>query len=661
SVIRAEGSTRFDYITSLFRDSKETLWVGTSGGGLRERLADGGFREYTKQDGLSSLLISAIGEDHAGVLWVGTADSLERWSGDRFVSVETPDSLDHNMVHVIFTDSRGDLWVGREWGLTRIGAGGMQVYGVEDGLASETVYALHEDERGDLWIGTTGGLSRYRDGAFVSLKRTDGLPDSGIYTMMEDDRDHLWMTANRGVIRIAKSQAESFWNGEIDKVRPALYGRSAGLRSTECSGGLQPAGFEDESGRLWFATVQGVVTIHPDELGPPRQPPGVVLDRAFVDRRSVDLYSPVELRHGDGEMEFQYAAVSLMDASDIRFRYRLDGFDETWREVGSQQVARYTNVPPGHYRFRVAASHGAGSWAENEAVLEVGLLPRFYQTNTFLAVVILGALLAAGSGYTLWTRQARARRRRLESLVAERTRSLKEATRKLEGLTRRQSDFVSGISHELKTPLTLIRLYAETLLENVGSTQEKRIGYSRIIVREVERLTRLVDRVLDFSRIEHRVKRYELQDGDLAGTVVDTAGAYESYLKEAGFTIRLDVDRPVPIVRFDADAIAMAVINLLENAAKYSGGSKMIDLRVRSRNSSVVVEVQDQGVGIPEEEQERIFERFYRVASDPGSGDYGIGLFVVRDVVNAHDGRVEVDSEPGRGSTFRMIFPGVAT
>jgi signal transduction histidine kinase len=415
----------------------------------------------------------------------------------------------------------------------------------------------------------------------------------------------------------------------------------------------------DETGGCWFATVQGLVTIHPDEIKPPRLPPRTVLEKAFVDRRPVGVYSSVEVQRGDGELEFQFAAVSLMDSSDIRFRYRLDGFDEAWREVGPQQIAGYTNVPPGHYRFRVAASHGSGSWAEDEAVLEVALAPRFYQTNIFLAAVILGSLLAAGSGYTLWTRQVRARRRRLEALVAERTSSLKKATRQLEGLTRRQSDFVSGISHELKTPLTLIRLYAETLLENVGSPQEKRVSFSRIIVREVERLTRLVDRVLDFSRIEHGVKRYKLEEGDLSCTVAETAGAYEPYLLEEGFTIRLDVEPAVPMVRFDADAISMAIINLLENAAKYSGESTTIDLRVYSRGSSVIIEVQDRGIGIATVEQARIFERFYRVSSDPGSGDYGIGLFVVQDVVSAHDRRVEVDSGPGRGSTFRLVFPTV--
>jgi signal transduction histidine kinase/ligand-binding sensor domain-containing protein len=655
-VLRAEDGLVSDYVTTTYRDSRGTLWIGTSGGGLRRMLPDGTLRGYTTEDGLSQMAVTAIGEDEGGTLWVGTGEGLDRMIGERFEAVETPGSPLHEMVHIIFRDSRGDLWVGRAGGLVRIHEGGMEVFRETDGLADDTVYAIHEDSEGAMWIGTDGGLSRLRDERFVTLKRRNGLPGGVVYAILEDDEERLWLSCNQGVYRLDKAEVDAFDRGEIAKVRPTLYGTAAGMRSRECSGGLAPAGV-NVNGRLWFSTIQGLVTVDPADLGPSRRPPRVVLDEVFVNRRRADPRSGARAPRGEGELEFRYFAVSLLNADDVRYRYRLEGFEEEWREVGSQRSARYTNVPPGEYGFRVAAAYSDGTWSETGLLFPVLLMPRLYQTRGFQVALVLLVLGVCVGGYLVRTRQVRSRERRLARLVDERTRKLKETMERLEDLTRRQSSFVSGISHELKTPLTLIRLYAETLLEHVGSTMERREMFCRIIVREVERLTRLVDRVLDFSRIEQGVKKYDLELGDLRETVRETVRDYEEYLHTEGLGIRLDMADDVPCLRLNADAVSMAIINLLENAAKYSGESNHIEVRVQRRRSAVTVEVEDRGVGISRDEQERIFDRFYRVGNDERSGGYGVGLFVVREVMSAHGGSVEVESEPGRGSTFRLVFP----
>lgn len=220
-----------------------------------------------------------------------------------------------------------------------------------------------------------------------------------------------------------------------------------------------------------------------------------------------------------------------------------------------------------------------------------------------------------------------------------------------------RSDLVSGVSHELKTPLTLIRLYAETLLHGGQHTEEERQGFHRIILREGERLSHLVDKVLHFARIQRRQREYFLEEGDLAAVVADTVDAYEEYLTRRGFNVVNDLETELPPVKFDAGAVSQAVVNLVDNAVKYSRDEKHVRLRLYREQSFVVFEVEDHGVGIPAEDRERIFEQFYRGNGSETGGGYGLGLFLVAHIMEAHGGRVWVESEPKRGSTFRLVFP----
>jgi len=224
---------------------------------------------------------------------------------------------------------------------------------------------------------------------------------------------------------------------------------------------------------------------------------------------------------------------------------------------------------------------------------------------------------------------------------------------------RLRADFVSGVSHELKTPITLIRLYSETLLRKEAFREDDRDGFYRIIMRESERLGRLVDRVLTFSRVERGDQVYNFEEGDVAPVIARVVEDYREYLERAGFRLQRALTPSAPPVRFDSGALSQAVVNLLDNAVKYSGENREIAVRLEAQNGHVTFEVEDHGLGIAAAEQERIFRRFYRVSNGSGGG-YGLGLFLVRHIMDAHGGRIEVESEPGRGSRFRLLFPKVA-
>lgn len=230
-------------------------------------------------------------------------------------------------------------------------------------------------------------------------------------------------------------------------------------------------------------------------------------------------------------------------------------------------------------------------------------------------------------------------------------------------LARLKSDFVSNVSHELRTPLALIRLYAETLELGRITTQEKKDEYYRIIRKESERLTALINNILDFSRIEAGHKEYDFRETDVAELVRNTLDAYRYQIEQQGFEFEQKIDSNIPPMQVDREAIARALVNLVNNALKYSADEKFICVKLYRANGSLKLEVADRGIGITRREQAKIFEKFYRTG-DPlvhNTRGSGLGLSLVRHISHAHGGEVEVESTPGKGSKFILSLPLTAT
>jgi signal transduction histidine kinase len=269
---------------------------------------------------------------------------------------------------------------------------------------------------------------------------------------------------------------------------------------------------------------------------------------------------------------------------------------------------------------------------QGTSVAEIG---RGWVRNSFLALGIVSLLLVGGLALTY---------RSVSKEVA---------------LARLKSDFVSNVSHELRTPLALIRLYAETLELGRVKARDKVEEYYRIIRTESERLTALINNILDFSRIEAGRKEYEFRQTDLAELVTNTLETYRDQIDQQGFTFEQNIDPEIPAVRVDREAIARSLVNLLNNALKYSDREKFVGVKLYRTDGVLKLEVADRGIGIARNEQSKIFEKFYR-ASDPlvhNTKGSGLGLSLVRHIAHAHGGDVEVQSIPGKGSTFTLTLP----
>ncbi|MBI2205855.1 MAG: two-component sensor histidine kinase [Candidatus Rokubacteria bacterium] len=232
-------------------------------------------------------------------------------------------------------------------------------------------------------------------------------------------------------------------------------------------------------------------------------------------------------------------------------------------------------------------------------------------------------------------------------------------TRRETEMARLKSDFVANVSHDLKTPLSVIRMFGETLEMGRVTSEAQRQEYYRVITRESERLSRLIDNVLDFSRIEGGRRRYDMAPAAIEPLVRETLDAFAIPLEQHGFKVDVDVPPDLPQIRMDADAVGQALANLVDNAIKYSGERRALRVAAVRRDGGVALSVEDDGLGIPRDEQARIFEKFYRVGRSETQGrrGSGVGLALVHHVVEAHGGRVTVDSEPGRGSRFTLWLP----
>jgi PAS domain S-box-containing protein len=422
-------------IGALFPGSDGSLWISTNRG--LDLLKEGKFTTYTSKQGLPakressglapSVLVKAIAEDSEGNLWFGTdGGGLCLFKEDRFITYTTKEGLPGNIVLWLTPRRAGGIWIGTSKGLGKFESGVFTAFTTKDGLTNDNIMAMYEDNDGALWIGTEGGLNRFKDGKFTAYTTREGLFDDLTFQILEDNRGNLWMSCNKGIYRVAKKELNDFASGLIRSINSVPYGVADGMKSKECNGGVQPAGWKSRDGRLWFPTILGVVTIDPNNLGTDTHVPPVHVEKFVAGRVFVDSPTEIRVPPGDGSFEFQFTAPSFLAPEKLQFRYKLEGFDKDWVDAGTRRSAYYTNIPPGTYQFRVIAGNADGVWNTSGASVEVYLAPHFYQTFWFYALGVL-AFAAAGTGlYRARVKGLKMREKVLEKAVNERTAELRQ-------------------------------------------------------------------------------------------------------------------------------------------------------------------------------------------------------------------------------------------
>jgi ligand-binding sensor domain-containing protein/signal transduction histidine kinase len=374
-----------DHVLSV-HPAPEGLWVGTERG-LVLRHRDGQVGRPVVPEAVTSLH-----RDAAGVLWIGGHDGLARLDHGRLDRVPAAPPLRdiRGMQH----DDRGVLWVSAGGRLFRLDGGHLVPARASESDDRDSflgkVRSLHRDASGTLWLGTHDGLVSRRDGVWRHFGPGEGLTRSDLFQVMTDDLGYLWAGASNGIVRVPLSSLAEVAGGRRPRLGPLSFQTSDQGREVGATRTRQPGAWKGRQGRLWFATSRGVLAINPARVRVNAVPPTVLIEEATVDgHRAIPggVFPP-----GAGALEFHFAAITLLEPEKAQHRYLLEGFDRDWVDAGTRRVAYYTNIRPGHYRFRVQGSNADGAWNEAGDALPLTLSPHFYQTVWFYGAAALGAL-----------------------------------------------------------------------------------------------------------------------------------------------------------------------------------------------------------------------------------------------------------------------------
>ncbi len=328
----------------------------------------------------------------------------------------------HASVRVVHADRQGDVWIGTDRGLIRLRGGGDIADFPIPRLRDEKVWAIHEDAQGALWFGTRySGLFRWKSGRLTSYTTAAGLASNSIYQILEDRRGALWLSGPNGISSVARRDLELAASDPSWRPAVRLYGTSEGLATTQMYGGVQPAGCTTSSGEIWFPSTAGAIRIDADPEEPVPAPPAVIYN-VTADGRDVGAAGNIELPPGNGKLEIQYGAIQFRSQERVRFRYRLEAFDNGWTETLGRRVS-YTNIPAGHYRFDLQAFDIAQPRAMSEASASFDWRPHFYRAWWFY--LLCSATLAAAAYFVYRTRMRQAHAR-FEAVLGERNRLARE-------------------------------------------------------------------------------------------------------------------------------------------------------------------------------------------------------------------------------------------
>jgi len=677
-------------IQTIFIDSQENVWAGSwSSGVFLLKKGAKKFINYTKENtkgALASNSIVSFAEDANGTIWIGTffggvlsynpsINKFRHHNSGEFskYGIHTSD------VRKVLTDSKNNLWIGTSIGLYKATRGvdnQISIRYLRDKMKSEYqnetntnhILSIYESTEGSIWIGTRGaGLSMYNPDkdSFIWVNELYGLEDENVSAIIEDEHKNIWISGNVGIHKL-----------DLKNENIIDYNANDGLLSNDFNFN---AAYRDKKGNLYFGNYKGVDYFNPENIKTNTSSTNLFLTDFKIFNKKVvpnQKGSPlskvisetdsISLSNKQSVFTIEYTGINYTRPEKNQYAYYLEGLEDSWNYVGNTRSATYTNLDPGNYTFKVKVANNDNIWDETPLYLHIKILPPWWKTTWALLSYVLLFLLSL----YLLNKITQNRIKEKQLIKYEREKRNKE-----EELHKKKLQFFTNISHEFRTPLTLIINPLEDILKNQELDLPKEVNEKHLIIhKNTDRLYRLINELMDYRKLELHKLSIKARELDIIAFVQDIVGYF--VVEAANKRIDLNVNYEIAELKVwvDVGMLEKIIFNLLSNAFKVTPEQGAITVRILIKKTEQIlvkktsgdifyktfeIMVSDTGPGLKKEQLERIFERFYQVdnLNKWYYGGTGIGLEVVRSFVELHKGKVKVDSVVNEGTTFSVLLP----
>lgn len=654
-------------VKSIKPDPQGNLWLGTLDGLARFDKATGTLKYLTDVDAkqnpshnrVNTLLCTDKG------VWIATENDglkFRAYSGEvkSFKPFANGNGISSNITNALLADGEQGLWIGTSNGLNYLDLklNKFRLYKNDPqkaGYNSNYILSLFKDHAGRLWIGTRSGLQLFHPDGNDILNEGHGLTNNTVQAITEDAQHNLWISTSKGLSRLTiKGDVKRIERNSYQLTR---YTAADGLLNNQW---LPNAVFRTSDGILYFGGVNGINYFDPQKFVVNRHKPGVVITDFLLHNQKqtvrskqslltqpIELTSLIKLKYNQNFITFRFSGLDYINPAQNRYAYRLEGpnFDGDWTFTGNQRVAAFTSLNAGTYYFSVKAANNQGVWSTSQRTIKVVISPPFWQTWWAYLFYFIAATSALYLIIRFFRQQAF-----LESQLAYEHKQLE----KQQELNQLKLDFFTNISHELRTPLTLIAAPVDALIDE-NQTDQKLTGQLSNIRRNIQRLLQLINELMDFRKAESGNMRLFVQPYDITEFLREIFEAYEPLAKQKKIDFTFDIATHALPVYFDRIQLEKVIYNLLSNAIKFTNYGGSVNLQLLENGDSIEVQVTDNGCGIQQKDQKKLFTNFYQGSSDnPKPMGTGIGLAFSKSIVELHHGTISFVSEPNVKTVFKV-------
>lgn len=630
-----------------------------------------------------------------GTLYLGTYYGLAIISRDYkkmeifHYSQDNPDGIQSGGIRNLLFDKDGVLWLGSDMdGLSYFDKKNKKFVKYKtdpnnsNSLSSNRITAIHEDQNGFLWIGTWGGgLNKLnkKTGKVKVYTSNNGLPNNVVYAILDDGNNNLWVSTNIGLSRF-NIASETFTN----------YNAADGLQGNEFN---RNASFKGVDGLLYFGGINGLTYFNPRGLKKNSVIPSVVLTsfKVFNKEKKLDydfaFVKEININPDETLFSLEFAALNYYQTNKNMYKYKLIGFNDNWIELGNKRDVTFTNLAPGQYVLEVIAANNDGVWNTHGLTLKINVLTPFYKSWGFIFVVIIIVLSSIWVIVNVQINNSKKHKEELEELINQKTYELTESNKRLlnevennkvvlekyekvsksaEAANKAKSLFLANMSHELRTPLNAVLGFSELLKNNLDD--EKLLGYVKSIDVSGKILLNLISDIIDLSKIEAGTLKLVTVPISIDDIVTDLNLLFIPKAKEKKLQYETIIDNELPkILNLDADRIKQVLVNLIDNAIKFTKTGKVSvvikkgKINLDTNLVDIIFKVSDTGIGIADEIKDKIFENFYQLDSEStrSYGGTGLGLPITKKLIDMMNGNLKLESKLNVGSSFCFTIPNV--